>query len=48
MLTQLHANGLDSQTDYAKVIRDWLLSNGGRPKVRRRAVADRLGAPSLR
>jgi hypothetical protein len=48
MLMQLHANGLDSQTEYAKCIRDWLLANDGRPRVARRAVADRLGAPSLR
>lgn len=48
MLMQLHANGLDSQTEYAKTIRDWLLANDGRPRVRRRAVADRFGAPSLR
>jgi Transposase, Mutator family len=48
MLMQLHANGLDSHTEYAKTVRDWLLSNDGRPKVRRRAVTDRFGFPSLR
>jgi hypothetical protein len=48
MLMQLHANGLDSQTEYAKTIRDWLLANDGRPRVPRRAVADPTGSPSLR
>jgi hypothetical protein len=48
MLMQLHANGDDSELDYTSTIRDWLITNGGRPRVLRRAVTDPLGAPSLR
>jgi hypothetical protein len=48
MLMQLHADGLDSHTDCAKTIRDWLLSKDGRPKVGGRRVTDRKGSPSLR
>ena len=48
MLMQLHANRDDSEVAYRKLIRDWLLSNNGRPLGTRRAIADPLGAPSLR
>jgi hypothetical protein len=36
LLMQLHANGLDSETAYAKAIRDWLAANAGRPRTQRR------------
>lgn len=45
---QLHLNGLDDQTAYATVTRDWLIANGGRPRGMRRVIADSRGAPSLR
>lgn len=48
MLMQLHLNGLDDQTAYTTAIRDWLIANDGRPRGRRRAIADPRGAPSLR
>ncbi len=48
MLIQLHVNGDDNTQAYAKTIRAWLESNGGRPAGRRRAIADPLGASSLR
>ena len=48
MLMQLHANGDDSEVAYRKLIRDWLLSNNGRPFGARRAITGPLGAPSLR
>ena len=48
MLMQLHANGDDSEIAYRKVIRDWLASNGGRPRGDRRSITDPAGAPSLR
>lgn len=48
LLMQLHLNGLDRQTAYTTAIRDWLIANGGRPRIVRRAIADRRGAPSLR
>jgi hypothetical protein len=48
LLMQLHRNGEDDVQHYAKTIRAWLESNGGRPLGDRRAIADRAGAPSLR
>jgi hypothetical protein len=47
-LMQLHANRQDDALAYAKGIRAWLEANGGRPRIPRRAVADRGGLPSLR
>ena len=48
MLIELQQNGQADQTAYARIIRDWLLANGGRAKTRRRELADPLGRPSLR
>jgi hypothetical protein len=48
MLMQLSVNGEDDLQAYAKAIRAWLGSNGGRPVGRRRAIADPAGSPSLR
>ena len=48
MLLQLHVNGDDDVQRYAKAIRAWLETNGGRPPGRRRAIADPAGSPSLR
>lgn len=48
MLMQLHANGLDSEIAYRTTIRDWLATNDGRPRGRRRAITDPRGYPSLR
>jgi hypothetical protein len=48
MLLQLHINGHDDVQRYAKTIRDWLVSNGGRPTAPRRDIADPAGMPSLR
>jgi len=48
MLLQLHINGEDDVQAYAKTIRAWLESNGGRPTEHRRAIADPAGSPSLR
>jgi hypothetical protein len=48
MLLQLHVNRDDDVRAYAKSIRAWLESNGGRPVGRRRAIADPAGSSSLR
>jgi hypothetical protein len=48
LLMQLHANRQDDVLAYTKNIRAWLETNGGRPRVRRRAITDRAGEPSLR
>jgi hypothetical protein len=48
LLMQLHRNGEDDAQHYAKTIRAWLESNGGRPVGDRRAIADHARAPSLR
>lgn len=48
MLLQIHINGDDDVQPYATTIRAWLEDNGGRPAIRRRAIVDPLGAPSLR
>jgi hypothetical protein len=45
---QLHLNGEDDVQNYAKIIRAWLESNGGRPAGRRRAITDPAGSPSGR
>jgi hypothetical protein len=48
MLLQLHVNGDDEVERYATTLRRRLEANGGRPIVRRRAIADPPAAPSLR
>jgi len=48
MLQQLHLNGEDDVQAYAKTIRLWLESHGGRPAGSRRAITDPAGEPSLR
>ena len=48
LLMQLHANRQDDQQAYTRNVRAWLEANGGRPRVDRRAVADRRDQPSLR
>ena len=48
MLMQLHIDGYANERVYSATIRDWLLSNRGRPRVARRAITDPRGAPSLR
>jgi hypothetical protein len=48
MLMQLDIDGYANENAYSAAIRDWLLSNGGRPRVARRAIADPHGASSLR
>ncbi len=48
MLLQLNLNGEDDVQAYAKTIRAWLESNGGRPAGGRRAIADPIGSSSLR
>lgn len=48
MLAQLHINGEDDIPTYSTAIRAWLESNRGRPRGRRRAIADPNGSPTLR
>lgn len=48
MLAHLHANRQDDHIAYAKAIRAWLETNGGRPQSPRRAVTDPADQPSLR
>jgi hypothetical protein len=48
LLMMLHLNGLADERDYSERVRSWLLTNGGHPLVRRRAIVDVLGTPSLR
>jgi hypothetical protein len=48
MLIQLHIDGYANEPVYSAAIRDWLRSNGGRPRAARRAITDPRGAPSLR
>jgi hypothetical protein len=48
MLLHLHIDGYANERAYSAAIRDWLLSNGGRPRVARRAITDPHRAPSLR
>jgi hypothetical protein len=48
MLLQLHINGNDSLQAYTATIRAHLEANGGRPRERRRAVADSAHLSSLR
>jgi hypothetical protein len=48
MLMQLHANGHDDVHAYTHLIRAWLDTNEGRPRVDRRAVTDPADVPSLR
>lgn len=47
-LMQLHINGDDDIQAYSRAIRAWLEANHGRPRGRRRAIADLQGSPSLR
>jgi hypothetical protein len=48
MLMTLRLNGLDDDREYSERIREWLLANGGHPRIARREVTDPLGRPSLR
>ena len=48
LLMQLHANRHDDERAYTTAIRAWLEANHGRPRIARRAVADRRDQPSLR
>jgi hypothetical protein len=48
MLLRLELDGRCSEAMYAAAIRDRLLSNGGRPRLPRRAIADAKGTSSLR
>jgi len=48
MLLHLHINGDDDVQAYARVIRTHLEPNAGRPLIRRRAITDPVGSPSLR
>lgn len=48
LLLQLEANGHADERGYAKDIRDWLETTGGRPATPRRAIADSMAQPSLR
>lgn len=48
MLLHLELDGYSSEQVYAAAIGDWLLSNGGRPRLPRRAIADAMGTSSLR
>jgi hypothetical protein len=48
MLMQLHANGHDDAHAYTHLIRAWLDTNQGRPRVERRAIIDPSHVPSLR
>jgi hypothetical protein len=45
---QLHANGQDDVHAYTHLIRAWLETNQGRPRVNRRAITDPSDASSLR
>jgi hypothetical protein len=47
MLMHLHIDGYANERVYSAAIRDWPLSNDGRPRVARRAITDPAGAPSL-
>jgi hypothetical protein len=47
-LGAVHANRQDDERAYTTAIRAWLEANHGRPRIARRAVADRRGRPSLR
>lgn len=48
MLMMLKRNRLADEREYAEKIREWLLTNGGHPRIKRREVTDLLGRPSLR
>ena len=48
LLMQLELNGDANRSNYKQTIRDWLISNDGRPRGRRRAVTDLAGVRSLR
>jgi len=48
LLMMLHSNGFANDVEYAHAIHDWLLTNDGRPRIPRRAIADPPGQPSLR
>lgn len=47
MLMQLQLNEQANEARYARYVRDWLLCQGGRPVVARRAVTDERDDPSL-
>lgn len=48
MLLQLELDGHSREAMYAATIREWLLNNGGRPRLPRHAIADPKGTSSLR
>lgn len=48
MLMVLKQNGFADEREYAERIREWLLTNGGHPRIKRREVTDPLRQPSLR
>jgi hypothetical protein len=48
LLMLLESNGQAREDAYARAIQDWLLANGGRPRLPRRAIADATGIASLR
>ena len=48
LLFQLEVNGHADERGYAKSIRGWLETTGGRPSIPRRAIADPAARPSLR
>lgn len=48
LLMVLKRNGFAEEREYAERIREWLLTNGGHPRIIRREVTDPLGKPSLR
>jgi hypothetical protein len=48
LLFALDLNGNAKRSVWTRLIRDWLLANGGRPNAKRRAITDPQGMPSLR
>lgn len=47
LMTQ-HLNGFADEREYSERIREWLMTNDGHPRVKRREITDPLGNPSLR
>jgi hypothetical protein len=48
LLFQLDLNGNANHSTWTRLIRDWLLVNGGRPAAKQRATTDQHSIPSLR
>lgn len=48
MLIHLEMDGYSDEREYAAFIREWLMTNAGRPLLNRRAVTDQGGHSSLR